>query len=55
MIVVMRHKYLQAVLPDFGGPMMANLTGTTGLGDVSFRYFSGCMMNSSLAAGVDKK
>lgn len=42
-------RYLHAVLPDFGGPMMLSLMGTTGLEMFWVRYNMGFLENSSLA------
>ena len=53
--VVHQPKNLQVVFPDFGGPSIAILIGTTGLGEDCFMYFKGCMMNSSLARGEQMK
>lgn len=50
-----RDKYLHAVLPDFGGPTMLSLMGTTGLEMFWVRYNMGFLENSSLAWGVDRK
>lgn len=50
-----RDRYLHAVLPDFGGPTMLSLMGTTGLEMFWVRYNMGFLENSSLAWGVDRK
>ena len=46
---------LHVVFPDFGGPMMLSLIGTTGLEMFWVRYNMGFLVNSSLASGVDRK
>jgi hypothetical protein len=46
---------LLVVLPDFGGPIIAILIGTTGRGDGCFKYCNGFAINWSLFEGVDMK
>ena len=41
--------------PDLGGPTMESLTGTTGGGDLSFRYRRGLSMNFWRFSSVEWK
>ena len=49
------HVYSQVVFPALGGPMMAILIGTTGLGEGCFRYLAGNCMKLSRASSLEQK
>lgn len=46
---------LHPVLPDFGGPMIAILIGTTGLGEGCFKKRDGHCMNVSRSSRPEQK
>ncbi len=49
------HYSLRQVFPDLGGPMIASLIGTTGLGEGWSRNVRGSVRNWSLASAEDRK